>query len=231
MASDKLFSRALSQSPPLLAGFLGGLGLLAAIALGWAVRELGILLFALLVATFLATGLNRLVAPMANRGLPRPLAVTAVVLGILILVAGILLAVIPALVNQTSELIASLPDYYAWFMQTRLAERLGGEERLLEQLQSFATPENASIALKTFGSPSIPSGLSRVLEMNKPGENADRIVAGRSAIAVKRANHRQRALGSLPLGNSKSKNTTRPRPKRAFLGGSALRAGTPARSG
>jgi hypothetical protein len=43
--------------------------------------------------------------------------------------------------------------------------------------------------------------------------NADRIVAGRSAMAVNRANHRQRALGSLPLGNSRSKNTIRPRPK------------------
>src|SRR5215211_1165854 len=64
-----------------------------------------------------------------------------------------------------------------------------------------------------FGSPSIPSGLMRVLERIRPGDNAARIAAGRSAIAVKRANHRQRALGNLPLGNSRSKNTMRPRPK------------------
>ena len=29
---------------------------------------------------------------------------------------------------------------------------------------------------------------------------------------MKRANHRQRALGNLPLGNSRSKYTIRPRP-------------------
>src|SRR5215212_7220678 len=63
-----------------------------------------------------------------------------------------------------------------------------------------------------FGSPSIPSGLRRVPDVIRPGENAAKTAAGKSAIAVNRANHRQRALGSLPSGNSKSKNTTRPRP-------------------
>src|ERR671919_574525 len=72
---------------------------------------------------------------------------------------------------------------------------------------------NASIALETFGRPSIPSGLLRVLERIRPGDNAPKIAAGRSTIAVNRANHRQRALGSLPLGNNKSKNTMSPRPK------------------
>src|SRR5215208_5646494 len=71
---------------------------------------------------------------------------------------------------------------------------------------------NASIALETFGNPSIPNGFWRVLERIRPGDNAPNIAAGRSAIAVKRANHRQRGLGSLPLGNSRSKNTMRPRP-------------------
>src|SRR5215217_8724663 len=72
---------------------------------------------------------------------------------------------------------------------------------------------NAAIALETLGNPSIPIGFWRVLERIRPGDNAPKIAAGRSTIAVKRANHRQRGLGNLPLGNSRSKNTTRPRPK------------------
>src|ERR687894_3258886 len=71
---------------------------------------------------------------------------------------------------------------------------------------------NASIALEAFGSTSIPNGLWRVLDRIRPGDNAAKTAAGKSAIAVNQANHRQRALGSLPLGNSKSKYTTRPRP-------------------
>src|SRR5215208_2157103 len=71
---------------------------------------------------------------------------------------------------------------------------------------------NASISLEAFGSPLIPMGLMRVLERIRPGDSAAKIAAGRSTIAVNQANHRQRVLGSLPLGNSKSKNTTRPRP-------------------
>src|SRR5688500_6530288 len=72
---------------------------------------------------------------------------------------------------------------------------------------------NASISLEAFDNPSIPSGLMRVLERIRPGDNATKMAAGKSAIAVKRANHRQRALVSLPLGNRRSKNTMRPRPK------------------
>src|SRR5918998_3195387 len=71
---------------------------------------------------------------------------------------------------------------------------------------------NASIALEALGNPSIPSGLWRVLDRIRPGDNAAKVAAGKSTIAVNQANHRQRALGSLPLGNSKSKNTIRPRP-------------------
>src|SRR5215203_7402260 len=71
---------------------------------------------------------------------------------------------------------------------------------------------NASISLEAFGSASIPSGLWRLLERIRPGDNAAKIAAGKSTIAVNRANHLQLALGSLPLGNSRSKNTTRPRP-------------------
>src|ERR671921_2300710 len=72
---------------------------------------------------------------------------------------------------------------------------------------------NASISLEAFGSLSIPSGLMRVLDRIRPGDNAPKIAAGKSTIAVNQANHHQRALGSLPVGNSKSKNTIRPRPK------------------
>src|SRR5918994_289398 len=72
---------------------------------------------------------------------------------------------------------------------------------------------NASISLEAFGSPLIPSGLMRVLERIRPGDNAPKMAAGRSTIAVNQATHRQRVLGSLPLGNSRSKYTIRPRPK------------------
>src|SRR3712207_5560448 len=71
---------------------------------------------------------------------------------------------------------------------------------------------NASIAFEAFGSPSIPNGLRRLLDRIKPGDKAAKTAAGKSTSAVNRANHRQRARGSLPFGNSKPKNTTRPSP-------------------
>src|SRR5215203_4057287 len=71
---------------------------------------------------------------------------------------------------------------------------------------------NASIPLEALGSPSTPSGLWKVKDRIRPGDNAAKIAAGKRTIAVNRANGRQRALGSLPLGNSKSKKAARPRP-------------------
>jgi hypothetical protein len=43
-----------------------------------------------------------------------------------------------------------------------------------------------------------------------PGENAARITPAKTAAIVNLANHLQRALGSLPSGKSRSKNTTKP---------------------
>ncbi|THV26560.1 AI-2E family transporter [Glycomyces paridis] len=141
------FRRSLSQSPPLTAGLLLGLGLAVAYALVWSVRELSTVITALVVATFLAIGLQRIVGGMTKRGMPRWLAMTLLLLGVALVFCGGIAAIIPALVRETTEFVDNVPTYYNSLMDSRLAERFGGESGLLERAQSVLTTENISKAL------------------------------------------------------------------------------------
>ena len=86
-------------------GFLGGLGLMCAVILTWAVRETLSVLLLMLAALFLAIGLHPAVAWLQRRGLPRGLAVAIVVLGVVLVACGGLGALAPPLITQTGELV------------------------------------------------------------------------------------------------------------------------------
>jgi predicted PurR-regulated permease PerM len=63
------------------------------------------------LALFLAIGLEPLVSWLVGRGVRRWLAVTAVFLAALAALGGFLAAAIPVVVEQTSQLVARLPEY------------------------------------------------------------------------------------------------------------------------
>ncbi|THV33649.1 AI-2E family transporter [Glycomyces buryatensis] len=139
--------RSLSQSPPLQAGVLFGLGLFVAIALAWAVRELGTVITALVVATFLAVGLERLIGSMTRRGMPRWLALTVLIFGTVLVLCGGIAAIIPSLVRETAEFVDNVPSYYTSIINSKWVEQFGGESALLENAKNVVTAENISKAL------------------------------------------------------------------------------------
>jgi len=59
---------------------------------------------------------------------------------------------------------------------------------------------NASTILETLGNTSMPSGLWMGSSKIGPGENAVKSAPTKTAAKVNRADHLQRAPGSLPLG-------------------------------
>ena len=91
-------------------GLLGGLGVLLALVIGSIVTQLGTVLVYVGLALFLALGLDPLVS-LIEKKLPRPAAIAIVVLGALLAVAGILFAIIPVLVQQTTNLVKEIPGY------------------------------------------------------------------------------------------------------------------------
>ena len=92
-------------------GLLGGLGVLTALAIGAALGQLSTVVTYVGIALFLALGLDPVVVWLERRGLSRAIAVTIVTLLVLIAFAGIVLAIVPTIVGQTTTLIGSLTDY------------------------------------------------------------------------------------------------------------------------
>lgn len=139
--------RSLSETPPLMAGVLFGLGLAVVTGIVWAFQELGTVLTALVVAAFLAVGLERIVSGMTKRGMPRWLAMTILFVGVVLVFCGGIGAIIPAIVREAAEFIDKAPGYYQAVMDSKYVQQFGGESGLLERAEGVLTPGNVTKAL------------------------------------------------------------------------------------
>lgn len=92
-------------------GLLGGLGVLTALLIGSAVTTLATVITYVGFALFLALGLDPIVRNLVKRKFPRPLAILTVVVSMLGLFAGFILAVIPIVVEQVTNLYNSILEF------------------------------------------------------------------------------------------------------------------------
>jgi predicted PurR-regulated permease PerM len=102
-----------------------------------------------LLALFLALGLEPLVTQLMNRGLRRGWAVAVVMLGLLCVLGFIGWMVVPTFVEQVVTLIDKTPGYLTDVQQNRLVQRLDHRFHLAQQVQDRA---QASIDAGTFTS-------------------------------------------------------------------------------
>lgn len=89
-------------------GLLGGLGVLTALFIGNAVATLATVITYVGFALFLALGLDPIVRAIQSRGVPRPVAILVVVMSVLALFAGFVLALVPVILEQTTNLYNSV---------------------------------------------------------------------------------------------------------------------------
>ena len=115
MNQPKTAAAAIARINPFMYGLLGALGVLVALVLGGIVDQLATVLVYIGVAIFLALGLDPIVT-WIERKLPRPAAVAIVVSVVVLAFAGILLAIVPILVEQISNLIKDGPKMVQDFM-------------------------------------------------------------------------------------------------------------------
>lgn len=90
-------------------GLFGGLGVLTALLLGGALTTLANVLTYVLAAIFLALGLDPLVSALERSKFPRPLAVLAVVIGLLSFIALLVWTMVPTLITEGTKLIETAP--------------------------------------------------------------------------------------------------------------------------
>jgi predicted PurR-regulated permease PerM len=108
-------------------GFLGGLGVLTALAVGQSVISLATVLTYMAAAIFIALGLDPVVRFLESKGLSRALAITAVMLSILSLAGALLVAVIPSAIEQTAELLNNAPSLVTNLNQLEIVKNLDAQ--------------------------------------------------------------------------------------------------------
>ena len=91
-------------------GFLGGLGVLAAILVGESLTTLATVITYMAAAIFIALGLDPLVRQLEARKLSRSVSILIVVLAMLAIATALLVAVIPTAIEETGFLVKSAPS-------------------------------------------------------------------------------------------------------------------------
>ncbi|HIT76967.1 MAG TPA: AI-2E family transporter, partial [Candidatus Avipropionibacterium avicola] len=99
----------LQQRSPLAIGFMFTVGALIAIALAQTALVAQHILIVIMLALFLALGLNPVVTWLISKGLPRGAAVVTVVFGALAVFALALWAIIPVVIRQLTTLVTDGP--------------------------------------------------------------------------------------------------------------------------
>lgn len=90
-------------------GLFGGLGVLVAIGIGTAITSLASILTYVAAAIFLALGIDPLVTWLEKKKIKRPLAILIVLVGVLGVIAGLVLAIIPVIADQVDNLSQQIP--------------------------------------------------------------------------------------------------------------------------
>ena len=130
-------------------GFFGGLGLLVAWFLYGLFLMVGPMLLLIVVAMFLAVGLNPAVEFFMRRGLKRSWAVVVVITVVVIAIALFLLAIVPVVTDQVANLTASAPGWFDQLQHSRTVERLDQKYGVIGKLKSYVT--GGSLGQQVFG--------------------------------------------------------------------------------
>ncbi len=144
VAEDHLAGRFGRPGPPLdrrhpfMIGLLGGLGIILAYAIFLGLRNAASILVLIFIALFLAIGLNPAIVKLRKWGVPRGLAVTIVALAVVGLLTGGIVALIPPLVGQTTQLVENVPGYI---------QNLQRNETINELVQRYDVVSRVSSAL------------------------------------------------------------------------------------
>ncbi|MFT3886934.1 MAG: AI-2E family transporter [Arachnia sp.] len=134
---------------PFTVGFLGALGVLVAAALALAVYNVQSVLLLVVLALFLALGLNPAVEFCTRRRMPRPLAVTLVTLVLLGVLALGITAFVPVISEQSTALMNNLPSLLERMAVHPRVSEFEENYQIVEKVEQFIT--SGSLLNNLFG--------------------------------------------------------------------------------
>lgn len=129
----------LDHRAPFYLGFIGGLGFLTALWLVTQVQAIGQTLMLVVVALFLAAGLNPSVEFFEKRGMRRPYAVLTVIFLFLTAVALFVVAIAPVIADQVKALTDNAPQWLDQLERNRQVQRLDDEYDVITKIQDYVT--------------------------------------------------------------------------------------------
>ena len=142
--------RPMNRRSPFRIGFAGALGVGFAYLLYQAVVSARSVLVLVIVAAFLAIGLNPIVTRLERTGMRRGAAVGIVFAGVLAFFALFGYAVLPPVITQVTNFVESLPNYVRDLAANHTVKDLDSRFGLVQRLNSYASnlgPQLASNAL------------------------------------------------------------------------------------
>ncbi len=134
--------RPLSRNSPFVLGFLAALGVLLAYYLVQVVTDARSVIVLIVVSMFLAIGLNPAVEGLIDLGMRRTRAVLVVFAAVIGAFVGFGFAVVPPLVEQTTQLVETLPDLLTDLQRSETIRDLDREYGVIERAQDFLATGN-----------------------------------------------------------------------------------------
>jgi predicted PurR-regulated permease PerM len=125
-----------SRHAPFYRGFAGALGVLVALALGYALRQMSSVIVLVLIAAFLAVGLNPIVEFGIRRGMKRAWAVLGVSITVLGFLTALLYVVGGVLRNQVITLVNDAPKLIADLRRHKTIAHLDAKYHILSGLEN-----------------------------------------------------------------------------------------------
>jgi predicted PurR-regulated permease PerM len=139
----------LNTRSPFMWGLFGGLGALVAIWIALMVVSIRGVLVLIIVAFFLAVGLNPAVEFLMRRGLRRPWAVLCVILGVLLVIAAFLVILVPIISHQVSAIGDNLPGWFDRLQKNGQIRRFDDKYDITSKVEDYV--KSGAWAQKAFG--------------------------------------------------------------------------------
>ena len=143
----------INRAHPFYFGFIATLGALTAIVLMRALASVSQIFVLILIALFLATGLNPAVEALKRRNLSRSAAVTVIFSSVILFVIFFSLVVVPPVISQGTHLIENAPQLLQDLMKNETINQLNTQYGLIDTLQERlkSITSDGTLLISTFG--------------------------------------------------------------------------------
>jgi predicted PurR-regulated permease PerM len=143
----------INRSHPYYFGFVATLGALTAIVLMRALASVSQIFILILIALFLATGLNPAVEALRRRNMSRATAVTIIFTSVIAFVIFFALVVAPPVISQGTQLINKAPTLLGELTNNSTINKLNDQYGIIDTLQTRleSVTSDGTLLISAFG--------------------------------------------------------------------------------